>query len=260
MAGRKWSLKEEKILVDVYFRHVEECAPVFYLVRAANDELRLWGYERPNNAIRAKMYDVARVDAGLDLSHVSKTTIEAYLSVPEHPGRGRELLEGLRSSNLSGQSIDFGTQFLSTNNPFANVRYDTDPMEDRPTWDFQEYFNDVIENLDFFRHIKWSTIYTFAEVSHTTANEMRAGKTKIDKLNLFRLMIAMRLDDPKVIYSLMKKAGLAFSSFSPDKVVAAALRMRIRDKTQINEALIDDGCEPLFKKHAKLMHQIPQYK
>lgn len=257
MTVRKWSFEEERILAEVYFR-LELDWPVTYIVREVAEELGRHGYERPDSAIRAKIYDVKRVDEGLDLSHVSKTTIQAYLDCPGQPVRNWPLLEELRSSNLSGQPFDFDTQFLSANNPFANVRYDTDPMEDRPTWDFQTYFNDVIENLDFFRHIKWSTIYTFAEVSHTTANEMRAGKTKIDKLNLFRLMIAMRLDDPKVIYSLMKKAGLAFSSFSPDKVVAVALRMRIRDKTQINEALIDDGCEPLFKKHAKLMHQIPQ--
>lgn len=259
MAKRRWSLEEEKILVKVYFRR-EEDWPMFHMVDVAWEELRRHGYEREDNKIRAKLYDISIVDRGLDISHVSKNTIQAYLEYPEKPKIEDSLIDELHSSTQPKQLDFFNNSrllgFLSADNPFSKVIYDVDPEEDRPEWDFQEYFNDVIEEIDFKRHVKWSTIYTFAEVSHTTANEMRNGKTKIDKLNLFRLMIAMRLDDPKVIYSLMKKASFSFSSSSPDKVVAMALKIKNRNKTQINEALIDDGCEPLFKKHAKLMHQI----
>ena len=259
MAKRRWSLEEEKILVEVYFRR-EDDWPVFYIVDVAWEELHRHGYERSDNTIRAKIYDIAKVDHGLDISHVSKNTIEAYLEYPEKPKKEDSLVDEMHFNSQQKQFDLFNNSkllgFLPSNNPFSKVQYSVDPEEDKPSEDFQEYFNNVIEDIDFFKHIKWSTIYTFAEISHTTANEMRNGKTKIDKLNLFRIMIAMRLDDPKKIYSLMKKAGFAFSSFSPDKIVAMALKLRIRDKTDINEALMDDGCEPLFKKHAKLMHQI----
>ena len=259
MSKQRWSLEEEKILVEVYFRR-EEDWPMFHMVDVAWEELSLYGYERDKDKIRAKLYDISIVDRGLDISHVSKNTIQAYLEYPEKPIVEDSLTDKLHS-NTQPKQLDFFSNsrllgFLSADNPFSKVVYDIDPEDDRPSEDFQEYFNNLIEDIDFFKHIKWSTIYTFAEVSHTTANEMRNGKTKIDKLNLFRLMIAMRLDDPKIIYSLMKKASLSFSSSSPDKVVAMALKIRNRNKTQINEALIEDGCEPLFKKHAKLMHQI----
>ena len=56
MAKRRWSLEEEKILVEVYFRR-EEDWPMFHMVDVAWEELRRHGYEREDNKIRAMIIE-----------------------------------------------------------------------------------------------------------------------------------------------------------------------------------------------------------
>ena len=218
--------------------------------------------------IGAVLGNIKKIYDGSDLSHVDKELINIFLNESkeiENPlnasGEGEikslfdSSLDTTHNSKLNAE-LDISTKYLSTENPFRNAKVPT-INEDKPGMPFLEYFNDLIENLDFFSRLKWSTIYTHAEINHTTANEIRQGKRAITANYLFRFIIAMQLSDMVIVRSLLKKAGIALRiGMEPDTAVAMAITYKIYNRRFINEYLIDKGEEPLFPKLAKELNQI----
>ena len=256
MSRRKWSIEEKEILVNYFLSCVCESKKVsakraLYLL--ANPEL----YEDQMRKVSAVLGNIRKIYEGADLSHVDSTLIKIFLN------KSKELHNPLfnleKESKKDENYFDTSSSFklLSANNPFQNVATPT-INEDRPGMTFLEYFNNLIENLDFFAKVKWSTIYTTAEINHTTANEIRQGKRQITNIYLFKFIIAMRLNDNKIIASLLKKAGISLRiGVEPDTTVAMAITHKIYNRRYINEYLIHKGYPPLFPKLAKDLNQIP---
>ena len=246
MAKRRWSLEEEKILVEVYFRR-EEDWPMFHMVDVAWEELHRHGYEREANKIRAKLYDISIVDRGLDISHVSTTTIKAYFDYPERPRN--PLLDAecpifLNAADSREPKVFLTNNFISSNPLFASGPVQVDIS-------FTKMLEHLIDECEFHYRpqLKWSTIYTLAEVKHSTANEIRRGERlgRVDaKYNLLRLLFVMKIDY-KTSCLVLSKANFSFNGSSmTDKLIAIAMNIREFNRKTLNEALVSENEEPLF--------------
>lgn len=238
MSKQSWSFEEEKIVAECFFDN--ECVINKHLIETifSNPLMK----DHSIGTIRAKLYDLKKIYEGNDLSHVSKNTIKAFLYFKEKIKNPLFICFNNQTNSLSSFN------YLSANNPFNSVRRSIDPLEDCSEMTFLEYLNELIERLEFYPpHVKWSTIYNNAEINHTTANEIRQGKREITRIYLFKILIAMRLNNTDWSYSLMKKSGFTFkSNEEPDDTVKMALENKIYSRTFINEFLVERGYDPLF--------------
>ena len=265
MAKEKWSLVEEQLLVEYFFI----CKKESRSINAKDGSLYLveTGFPmREPSKVRAKLNDIKRIDKGYDLSHVAKNTIKAYQTSPLKPSNPFFKFERPEKEKTTQQSVQSFTEpnfspistnnFLSANNPFRNAQK---PVINqlRPSKDFYEYLEELLYELHNFDRLTWSTIYTNAEINHTTANKLRRGEIELTRDYLFRLLIAMRLSKVEEAFSLIAKSGLSFRlQEEPDFTVKTAILNKIYDRKFINEYLIDSGYAPLFPKLAKQLNQI----
>ena len=267
MAKEKWSLSEERLLVDYFFICKKESKPVN--AKECSLYLTESGFSaRDPNKIRAKLNDIKRIDNGYDLTHVAKNTIKAYQTSRSKPGNPlcefentiekTELAQNAEPNTIQFEAtkISLNNKFLSANNPFKNAVL-PEINQLRPEKDFYEYLEELLYDLEQFDRRKWSTIYQNAEINHNTANKLRHGEVQLTRNYFYRILIAMQLSDPKKAYSLIKKSGFSFRlQNEPDHTVAIAIKNNIYNRRYINEYLIDKGCDPLFPLLAKQLNQI----
>ena len=221
---------------------------MFYMVNAAWEELHLYGFERSENQVRAKLYDIIKVDRGLDVSHVSKTTIKAYNEYPEKPLNPLLTASSPIISSKPTENEDF--KILNTHNFIAsNPLFAAGPI--KKDISFTKIMEHLIDECEFHYRpqLKWSTIYKLAEVKHSTANEIRRGERlgRVDaKYNLLRLLFVMKIDY-KTSALVLSRANFSFNgSEIKDKLIATAMNIGEFNRRILNEALVSENEEPLF--------------
>lgn len=245
MNKQKWSLEEEKILVKLFFKH-ERFIDSSLVTECANALVEHNFAERPFSKIRAKLYDVKRIDDGNSIEHVAKNTIVAYKEYPEKP-LNSILVSRTCNVNQSADktfSIPTSTHFIGTNPLFKDGEVRTGKT-------FAKLMEELIDKCEFeYRpKLKWSTIYSNAGVDHSTANEIRYGRrlSRTDnKYNLLKLLIVMKIDF-ETANLLLSKADLAFNNTSKtDILITRAMKIGEFNKRILNEALVSEGEPPLF--------------
>ena len=245
MNKQKWSLKEEKVLIELFFKH-ERFIDSSLVAECANALIKNNFTERPFNKIRAKLYDIKRIDDGNSIEHVAQNTVIAYKEYPEKPANPI-LTGGIDYANQSVNktiSLPTATHFIETNPLFRDGEIRTGKT-------FEKMMEELIDRCEFeYRpKMKWSDIYNNAGVDHSTANEIRYGRrlSRTDnKYNLLKLLFVMKIDF-ETTNLLLSKVNLAFNDLSrTDVLIMRALKMRIFNKRILNEALVSEGELPLF--------------